>query len=159
MLFPLWCFCGSRPAFVPLRQVCWSRVRVTECALSISASTGGSTPQHVLQVGAYRRPFRFDDREHHGVAQHAILADLMIAQDAVLLRTEPLDGGARLLVHEMRAELDSDCAQRFEGMCEQEQLGFGIERRALHALCVPRMTDLEPAMRRLDIEHARRADA
>ena len=70
----------------------------------------------------------------------------MTAQDAVLLRTEARDRGARLMVHEMRAELDRDRIELLERMAEQQQLRLGIQGGALHALCIPRVADFEPAI-------------
>jgi hypothetical protein len=81
-----------------------------------------------------------------------------VAQDSVLLGAQALDRLARAEIEEARAEFDRDAAERFERVREQQQLAFGIDRRALHTFCVPRVADLETPIRGVDVEIARRSD-
>ena len=94
----------------------------------------------------------------HGVAQRAVRRDRMVAQDAVLFRAQPLDAAPALLVEEMRAEFHRDAVELLEGMRERQQFALRVERAALHALGIPGRTDLDAAVRRIDIHvggHAR----
>lgn len=56
-------------------------------------------------------PFGFNDGEHHSVANGAILEDRVIAQNAILFGTKPLDRAAGLVVVPMSAELHGNATQ------------------------------------------------
>src|SRR6266508_6355554 len=103
----------------------------------------------------HRRPRRLDYAEHDGVAIRAVGQELMVAQHAVLLRADPRDRLARAVVEPVRAKLDRDAAKHLERVREQQQLALGIDARALSALRVPGVADLEPAVRGVDVEIAR----
>src|SRR3954468_12951720 len=62
------------------------------------------------------------------------------------------------MIEEARAKFDGYALQDVEGMLQQQELRFRIDRRALDALRIPRVPDLEPAMRGLDVEVSRAAD-
>ena len=51
----------------------------------------------------------------------------------------------------MRAEFHSDAIQRFEGVCQQQQLALSVQRGALHALAIPGGPDFHPPVRRVHI--------
>src|SRR4029453_7707323 len=116
------------------------------------ASESAWALQQPLQIPLHRGPLAFDDAEHHGVAARAVRQELVIAQDAVLLRAQPLDRRARREIEEVGAELDRNALQRFAGMSQQQQLALGVDRRALCALRIPRMADFESPVRGLDVE-------
>src|SRR5262245_57092515 len=100
----------------------------------------------------HRRPFAGDDAVDAGVAQRAVATDMMVAQDAVELGAEALDGPAALHIEIVRAEFDRDAAQRLEGVVEQQQLALTIERGALQAAGIPCRADLEPAACRIGMK-------
>jgi hypothetical protein len=78
--------------------------------------TSGTLREAEIEVAPHVRPFRVEHGEHHGVAQRTVRHDHVIAQHAVLLRTQPRDGGARLQVEPVRAELHHDALHGFEGV-------------------------------------------
>src|ERR1700761_8813153 len=82
------------------------------------------------EMRLHGRPFRGNDAVHDGVAQRAVGADLMVAQNAVLLGAQTLDAAPALMVEEMRAEFDRDAIELFERMRQQQQLALGVERGA-----------------------------
>ena len=102
----------------------------------------------------HRRPFAVDDAEHDGVALGAVGHQLVVAQHAVLLGAEAFDRDTRRVVEPVGAEFDRDAAQHFERVRQKQQLAFGVDRRALHALGIPGMPDLEAPARRVDVEIA-----
>src|SRR6266849_9181729 len=82
-------------------------------------------------------PLGGDDAVNTGIPQRPIRCDGMVPQDAIQLRTEPLDGATTLFIHEVGTKLHCDAAHDVEGVGEQEQLGLGVqggslERRAYH---------------------------
>src|SRR5690348_12770760 len=98
------------------------------------------------EVRLHRRPLAVEDAENDGVAAAAVGHQLVIAQDAVLLRTEALDRRTRGMIEPVRAEFDGDAAQRLERVREQEPLAFGVDRGALRALRIPGVADLDAAI-------------
>src|SRR5690606_36278209 len=82
----------------------------------------------------------------------------MIAQEHVELGAEPFDGAPALVIEEVRAKLHCDATELFEGVLEQQQLTFGIERGTLNALAIPSGADLSAAMRELDVHVRRHSD-
>src|ERR1700730_8492372 len=112
----------------------------------------------VAQVPLHRRPFTVDDAEDHGVTLRAVGQHLMIAQDAVLLRAEPLDRGARGMIEPVGAKLDRDALQLLECVGQEHELVLGIVRAALDALGIPGMPDFKTAVGRVDVEVTCAAD-
>src|SRR6202008_1328053 len=108
-----------------------------------------STLQQEFQMPLPRRPLALDDAEHHGVAIAAVGPDLVVAQHAVLLRAEAQDRLARGVIGPVRAELDRDAVERLECMRKKQHLAIGVGRGPLRPLCVPRVPDLETAVRRI----------
>src|SRR6266700_3733260 len=106
--------------------------------------------QQMHQVPLHRRPLALDDAEHDRVAVAAVGRDLMIAQHPVLLGAQSRNRFARGVIEPMGAELDRDAVQRLESVGEQQYLALGVDRGALDALRIPRVADLESAVRRVD---------
>src|ERR1700682_1755072 len=70
--------------------------------------------QLIVEMHLHRRPFAGDDAVDHGVAQRAVRRDLMVAQNAILFGTKPLDAAPALVVEKMRTEFDRDAVEFFE---------------------------------------------
>ncbi len=85
------------------------------------------------QVRSDSWPLGRGDAVDAGVAKRAVLHAQVVAQHAVESGADPFDGAAARLVHEMRAELDGEASQPVEGVRQQQQLCFGVQRRALDA--------------------------
>ncbi|KAG1466316.1 hypothetical protein G6F57_013277 [Rhizopus arrhizus] len=68
---------------------------------------------------------------------------LVVAQHAILLGAEAGDGGARGGVEPAGFQHHADAAQHFEGVLQQQQLGFGIGAGALRARRVPGVAETE----------------
>ena len=100
------------------------------------------------QMPPDRRPFAVDDAEYDGVALRAVGQQLVVAQHAVLLGAEPLDRDPRSVIEPVRPKFHRDAAQHLERMRQQQQLAFGVDRRALRALRIPGVPDLEPPVGR-----------
>src|SRR5438105_12691887 len=109
-------------------------------------------------MALHGRPLALDDAEHHGVAITAVARNLVITQHAVLLGAQPQNRLARRVIEPMGAEFDRDALQRFEGMGQEQELALGIDGATLHTLRVPGVANLEPAVRRIDVEIARATD-
>ena len=82
----------------------------------------------------------------------------MIAQHAVLLRTEPRDRAARGMIEPVGAKFDRDALQFLERMGQEQQLALGVDGAALNTLGIPGMPDLQTAVGRVDVEVTRAAD-
>ena len=95
-----------------------------------SAASG----QPFAQPEPYRRPLRVDDRVDDHVADRAVLPEVLVAQDAVLLGAERLDGAAGPAVVPVGPELHRDAVEVLERPGEQEQLGLGVDRAFRWAL-------------------------
>src|SRR5207248_8253923 len=67
--------------------------------------------QLIVQVGVHRRPFGGNDTVNHCIAQRAVRRNLMAAQNAVQLGTEPLDAATALVVEEVRAKFYRNAIQ------------------------------------------------
>src|SRR3974390_2636751 len=91
----------------------------------------------IAQMRLHRRPFGRDDAVDHGVAQRSVRCNLVAAQNAVLLGSEPLNTATALVIEEMGAELDRNAIELLESVRKQQQLALGIERAALYALGIP----------------------
>src|SRR5688572_61821 len=100
----------------------------------------------MIEVTAHRGPLRSDDAVDARVAQRAVRRATMVAQDAIELRAQALDGAPALLVEEMSPELHRDALELLERVSQQQQLAFGVQRRALYALAVPRRADLHASV-------------
>src|SRR5689334_8306582 len=66
--------------------------------------------QQELEMRAHGGPFAFDDAVDDGVTPAAVGQQLMVAQHAILLGAETLDGAARRVVEPVGAELDGYAA-------------------------------------------------
>jgi len=82
----------------------------------------------------------------------------VVAQDTVQLRAEPFDGAPALAIEEVRAKFDCNALELLEGMSEQQEFAFGIDRRAMHALAIPRRADLQAAIDGIDVHVGRHSD-
>src|SRR2546430_13074980 len=91
----------------------------------------------IVQMRLHRRPFAGDDTVNHGVAQGPVWRDLMVGQNAVELRAEPLDAAPAPVVEKMRPALDGDAIRLFERMGDRPQLALVLERAALHEIGIP----------------------
>src|ERR1700716_75991 len=112
----------------------------------------------VAQVPLHRRPLSVDDAEDHGVALPAFGAHLMVTQDPVLLRAEPLDRRARGVIEPVGTKLDRDALQLLERMGQEHELALGVDRATLYTLGVPGMPDFQMAVGRVDVEVTSAAD-
>src|SRR5947209_6656822 len=82
--------------------------------------------QFRFQSSLHVRPFRIDNAEPDAIANPAARADDMIAENSFLLRANPENGVAGLLVERVGLEFHAEAVQLLEGMAQQEVLGFGI---------------------------------
>ena len=71
-----------------------------------------------LEVPSHIRPFRSEDAVHHDVARAAVAPDAELANHAVLLGAERLDGALRTKIEVVGAEADDLTAQRVEGVAQ-----------------------------------------
>src|SRR5688572_19534837 len=82
----------------------------------------------------------------------------MVADHAIFLRAEPLDGALRCEV-EIVGSQPNDCTAEFlERMLEEQELAGGVDVRALPRLGVPGIPDLDAVYGRYDVVIARRTD-
>ena len=114
--------------------------------------------QQEPEVRPHRRPLAVDDAEHHGVARIPSAPSWWLRSTPSCLAPSRAIASRLCVVEPVRAELDRDAAERLERVAEQQELALGVQRRALHALRVPGVADLEPPVRRVDVEVARAAD-
>ncbi len=106
----------------------------------------------------HRRPFDVQNRVHHGVPPRPVRHQLMAAQNPVELRAEPLDRRAAGEIEEVSAEFHCHTVQYIECVAEHQQLGLRVDAAAPRRGAVPGVADLESAVRRVDVQVARRAD-
>src|SRR5436190_6919346 len=125
---------------------------------SMALRSGRAPREARQQLGLRLRPFADGHAVHHRVADRAVAAHRVMAQDAVLPRAQPLDRALAREVEIVGAPADEFRAQRLEGVRHEEQLGACVDVRALAAPGVPRVADLEPLDRGDDVVVARRAD-
>src|SRR5438045_1921477 len=107
----------------------------------IALGSGRAPREARLQLGLRFRPFADGHAVHHRVAQGAVAAHGVMAQDAVLPRAEPLDRALAREVEIVGAPADELRAQRLERVRHEEQLGARLDVRALPALGVPGVAD------------------
>src|SRR5258707_9508434 len=95
------------------------------------SSSAGPLPrllvQLISQMRLHRRPFAGDDAVDHGIAQGAVGRNLMVAQDAILLGTQPLDATPALMIEKMRAEFYRNAIELLERVGEQQQFALGVD--------------------------------
>src|SRR5690606_18108827 len=111
-------------------------------------SGGGCAPPAIRCRGWRTRRYRAASRRRAA----------WVAQDAVLLRAQPGDGLARLLVEPAGLETDRSAAQGLERVTQQHQLALGIQPGALHARRVPGVADGQPRHLGLEPVQVRGAD-
>src|SRR6478752_2810931 len=104
-----------------------------------------------------RRPFVAQHAVHDGVADAAVAARPVVADDAVLLRAERLDRLLRAEVEVVGAQAHHLAAELLEGVGEEQQLARGVDVRPLAALRVPGVPDLHAVGGRDDVVVARAA--
>src|ERR1700712_5039981 len=114
--------------------------------LKTAPSLRGGGRETLEKAEPHGVPLGGEDRVDDGVAEGALAADVMAAEDAVLLRAEPLDRGPRLPVVEVRAELDGDAVEHLERAGEQQQLRLDVDAGPLRRRTEPGRADLEPAV-------------
>lgn len=78
-----------------------------------------------------------DDGIADGIAQAAVLVAFVLAQHAILVRAQTLDGGLRAQVGVAGMQVHRAHAQGFEGVAQQQALAGGVDVAALHAGAVP----------------------
>src|SRR5690606_31605233 len=88
------------------------------------------------------RPLRGQNTIEHAVPGGSVAAGLVVAEDAVALSAESLDGGLRARVEEIGAQTDYAAAQCLEGVGHQQQFARGVHVRALETRGVPRVANL-----------------
>src|SRR5262245_28350906 len=114
--------------------------------------------QPELQVALHVRPLRGEDAVHHRVPDRAVASRPVVADRAVLLRAQRLDGALRAEVEVVRPQPDDLAAQFLEAIFEQLQLARGVDVRTLAALRVPGVADLDAVGGGNDVVVARAAD-
>src|SRR5262245_39240383 len=110
------------------------------------------------QVALDVRPLGREHAVHHGVADGAVSARPVVADDAVLLRAERLDRALRAEIEVVGAQANYLAADFLEAELEQQQLAGGVHVAALPARRVPGVADLDAVRGRDDVVVARAAD-
>jgi hypothetical protein len=105
-----------------------------------------------------RGPLTIENAVHASVAQDAVARDLMLSQYPIQFRTQALDGNATLLVEKVGSEFHRDATYLFERMGQKQQLAFGVQRAALHALSIPSRADFHAPIDRIDVHKRGHAD-
>src|SRR5712672_4452355 len=111
-----------------------------------------------MQVLLHCRPLLREHAVHHGVPDAAVASRHVMADHAVLLRAQRLDGLLRAEVEVVGAKADHLAIDCFKTMRKQKQLAGGIYVAALTALGIPRVADLHAIRRCDDVVIARAAD-
>src|SRR5215211_1915904 len=104
------------------------------------------------------RPLRGHDRVQHRVAQAAVAADVLVAQDALADRAEPRDRRLRALVADVGLDRDAVRSERLERVAEEQQLGLRVDRGSPPRPPDPGAADLERAVALVDVAVRRHAD-
>ena len=118
----------------------------------------GIAAQTVRQILPNGRPFGRNDAVDHCVAHRSVMANLMIADNSIQFGAESFYAAATRSIEKMRAKFDRDAIEAFEGMRQQKQLAFCIERAALYAPRVPSRSDLDAAVGCIDVHVGRHSD-
>src|SRR5688572_12632216 len=119
---------------------------------------GFMLPQPELEMAPDVGPFARQHAVHHRVAHRAVAPRPVVADHAVLLRAQRLDGALRPEIEVVGAQPDHLALQLVEGVGKKQQLARGIDVAALRALRVPGPADLHPVGRGDDVVVARAAD-
>src|SRR5688572_11800 len=114
--------------------------------------------QSEMQVALHVGPFIGENAVHHCVPDAAVAPRPVMPDDAVFLRAERLDRALRAEVVVVGAQSDHLALQLFEAVLEEQQLAGGIHMRALAALRVPGVADLDAIGGRDDVVVAGAAD-
>src|SRR6476660_4100305 len=93
----------------------------------------------LLHVG----PLRREDAVHHGVAHAPVASPVVMADHAVALPPDRLDGALRAEVEVVRAQPDDPAPDGLERVTEEEQLARRIEMAALKPRRVEGVADLD----------------
>lgn len=101
-------------------------------------------------------PFAMDDAVNASVPQcllrQGMSVDLVLSQHAIQLGSQTLNRAAALLIQHMGAKFHRNAPQVFEGMAEQQSLGFGVQGGTLHTLTVPSGANFHAAVGAIDVE-------
>src|SRR5262249_26611064 len=108
----------------------------------------------LLHVG----PFVREDAVHHGVADGAVASHPVVANHAILLRAERLDGALGAEIEVVGAQTDDFAFQGFKCMSEKQELAHGVDAGALDTLRVPGPADLDAVRGGDDVVVAGAAD-
>jgi hypothetical protein len=112
----------------------------------------------VLQIPFYIGPFSVDDAEPDSVTDTAALRNEVVAKDPFLPGADAENGVAGLHVQHVGFKFDAEAVQVFEGVTQQEVLGFGVDGSALVVGRDPGGSDFEPPILRVDVHEAGASD-
>src|ERR1700748_3109490 len=114
--------------------------------------------QSHLEMTPHVRPLTGEDAVHHRIAHGAVLSGGVVTDDAISLRAETFYRSLRPEIEIVRAQTHDLAAERFERMPEQQEFARGVDVRALTALRIPRVANLDAIERGDDVVIARGAD-
>src|SRR5688572_19505650 len=93
--------------------------------------------QPEFQVALHVRPFGGEHAVHHGVADRAVAPRPVVADHAVLLRAQRLDGALRAEIEVVGAQANDLAVQFLESVLEEQELAGAVHVRTLAARRVP----------------------
>src|SRR5262245_32251837 len=88
-------------------------------------------------------PFAGQHAIHHAVANRAVAPGMVMANDAVLLRTQRFDRSLRSEVEVVGAQPHDLASERLKGVLEQQELAHRVDVRSLPSAGIPRVSDLD----------------
>src|SRR5687767_6057247 len=91
---------------------------------------GFMPPQAGFEMAPHVGPFRRQHAVHHGVADGAVAPRRVVADHAVLLRAERLDGALRAEVEVVCAQSDHFAMNLFKSMRKKQQLARRVDMAA-----------------------------
>src|SRR6267154_3252755 len=97
--------------------------------------------ESLLERLLHLRPFIINDAEQNRIADAATRQDQMFAQDAFLLCSQTQNRPRRLFVEHIGDQFNSHAFPCFKCLSQQQQLGFGVDGRALCAFSQPGVAD------------------
>src|SRR6267378_7375558 len=114
--------------------------------------------QAELKVMLDVRPFGCEHAVHHGIAHCAVAPRPVVPEHPVLLRSQRFDRALRGQVEIVGAQAHDLAAQCLEAVREKQQLAGRVHVRALAALRVPGVADLDAVGGRDDVVITSAAD-
>jgi len=114
--------------------------------------------QLLLQARSNPGPLRLDNTVIHGMPDTAARGDHVVPKDTFFFGADAQNGRPRGLIQRIRLELDTDAAQLFKCMLQEQQLRLGVHRRALPSAAQPRPADLHAAVLPVDVQVPRAAN-